>query len=290
MRRDRVKTGDQFALLQGCFSALYEKSKRRWALSIVCTLLALFPVPLMVLTVDQSLRWCGVIIALALSVGGKWLEWWGIILGSEAEMIQRMGEYHRGLGRPIDSKKIADKRAKYRGLDKSADKSRIDSYYDYEGAVDAGMKGGGRLAEMFKESSWWTEHLAHETGKLLLAAIIVVILASGGLIVYSWVVSTSVSDGITGLVVCAILAVDLILLQRRYVSLEASSRETYYRLRSLLGGCRGTLDRGVVLIGIQDYVIARTAGPPIPRWIYSRHQAHLNRLWSSELSGDSDSM
>ena len=255
-------------------------SKRRWGFSVVLTVLAMFPVPLMILVFDQSARWLGVFIAFVFAVAGKWLGWWGGVIGGEGGEIQRIAEFHRSLGSPIDYKLVADKRAKYKRLDRLAKKRTIKNYWDNEGVTDDCGADGVAMAKLYMESSWWTGRLASMTSIVLIRAIAVVVVSSCILVVYSWAVGTSVREGIVGLVVCVMLAIDLTLLQRRYVSLEKSSDKVFEGLRNLLRRCEIASSRDVVLMVAHSYWIDRSVGPPIPDWIYKRHRSRLNELWT----------
>ena len=268
---------------QGYFRALHAKSKRRWGLSVLLTILALFPVPMIALILDVYPRWCGVIIACTFAVGGKAFGWWGGTIGAEADGLQRMTEYHRNLGWPIDRKKIADLCAKYSGLKRSAKKRTISGYHEDRtaGATD---DSGLSMANMFMESSWWTERLAQKTGSIFLTLLIAVVVLSGFLIIYSWFVDTSAGDGIIGFVVVVFLTMDLIILRGKYVSLQRTASSTYDRLQTLVEGHDVSIARNGVLIAVNDYLIARSIGPPIPETVYKWYQSRLNELWNRELS------
>lgn len=270
---------DESTDLQGYFRGLHTMSKRRWGFSVVLTVLAMFPVPVMVLVFDPSVRWLGVFIAFVFAVVGKWLGWWGGVIAGEGGEIQRIAEYHRGIGYPIDNKLVADKRAKYKGLDRLAKRLTIKNYWDDEGVTDDCGADGVAMAKLYMESSWWTGRLASVTSSVLIRAIAVVVVASCMMVVYSWAVGTSVREGIVGLVVCVMLAIDLMLLQRRYVSLERSADRVFEGLRNLLRGCEIASSRDVVLVA-HNYLIDRSVGPPIPDWIYKRHRLRLNELWT----------
>ena len=213
----------------------------------------------------------------------KWFGWWGGIIGAEADGLQRMTEYHRTLGWPIDRKMIADLCAKYSGLERSAKKRTISDYHD-DKTIVATDDSGLSMAKIFMESSWWTDRLAYKTGAIFFVLLIAVVLLSGFLIVYSWFVDTSADDGIIGFVVVVILTMDLIVIRGKYVSLQRMASSTYERLQRLIEGSDDSIKRSGVLIAVNDYLIARSVGPPIPETVYMRCRSRLNDLWEKELS------
>ena len=286
-RAKPIEKVDDSISLQGYFRALFVLSKRRWGFGILSTMFALFPVPLASLLMPDIAQWWAVAMAGAFAVVGKLLDWWSHILGGEADDIRRMSEYQRGLGVTVDRKIIADKRAKYKSVDRMAEKRRIVGYYDDRRKIRPREGSSSIMVRIFMESSWWTERLACRTGVWLLRMIIVVVMASCGLIVYSWSAYTEVDDGVVGLVVCLILTMDLIVLQRSYVSLERSSADTFDKLRGLVSRCDSEVDSAKrSAMAIQGYLIARSNGPPIPEKVYTWYRSRLKELWENELADE----
>ncbi len=279
-----IEPEDESRRYQGYVRALHLKSKRRRASSTVLTIVALFSVPAAMLL--SYPRWYGLVTASILAVLGKGLARWASVLAGEADAIHRRIEYSRAFGWPIDKKMIVDIREKYRGLDTLAGRGQIKDYYSKKESDIFADKSGTVVASMFMESSWWTERLSRITAKIGGVSLVVVGTISLVIVVLSWIIGTSVEDGVSVLSVCVILASDLMIRQRQYAVLQRSSGAAYSRISGLVKECKDAVDEKIVLAAVHDYMIARSVGPPVSEWLYKRHQRRLTQLWNEELGDE----
>lgn len=267
---------------QGYFCAIYKVSKRWWAVGTASTIVALFPVP--ILSFASGPRWYGVIAACVLAVVGKCLGWKAGVLAGEAEAMQRMDEHRRFLGWPEDKRNVGDMRAKYRWLDGLAERVRAEDYYEHGKSTEVVGRSAALFARHFRESSWWTAKLAKKCARTLWMLLVALIVAWCGLIVGSWMIEVSVIDGVLGLVVGVIIASDLVILLRRYVSLERSSENAFGRINDeMVNRNDESIDNNTLLAVVGEYMISRSCGPPIPEVLYRRNKARLNQLWSEDV-------
>ena len=264
---------------QGLIRALYTKSKRRWMTGTIFTILALFPVH--VLALLSFPRWCGLVAACVFAILGKWFTRWAGVLAGEADVIHRMDEYHRSFKWSIDRKKIADIRAKYRRIDALASKGKIENYYDHESYDYLTEYSDMVAAKLFMQSSWWTGKLANKAAGVVRTLLISLLIIIFLLVVWSWAAYASLSDRVIGLVVCIIIASDLVILKQRYSALERSSENAYSRISELHGREEFTCEQ--IMAVANEYTISRCCGPPIPESIYKYHRRRLNQLWKEEL-------
>ena len=278
-RRRSTVTEDESRRYQRYVRGIHLWSKRRRAAGTILTIVALLPVPVAPLL--SYPRWIGLVIAGILVVLGKWLARWAAVLAGEADAILRANESRNAFGWPINKKMIADIREKYPALDKPLPKSWGKDYYA-AGRKDKLTTRPGEIAiGMFMESSWWTERLARKTAVVGCWALVLVAIISFSMVVLSWLVGTSVGDGVGMLFVSVIISSDLVVRQRQYVELQRSSEVAGSRIRVIMEKSQD-IGEGELITAVHDYMIARSGGPPIPELIYRLYERRLTKLWNEE--------
>ena len=249
----------------------------RWGTGTSCGYLAIAAVP--VATISGWPSWLGPTVAVFLAFLGKLLIWWSDSIRADAEWLHRANELKLGIDRPIDVAAVADLKARYPRHDGRASKRQVKEadYYEAKGEPSSDF-----LADMFRESAWWTQQLAFKAwkwagcGTTIAAAISV-------LVVVTVARDADSTDFLTAyaIVVCLLASSEGAILAVKYRQLSNAAKDAFRRLDVQ---ATGHATDSVVLTAVNDYQIARATGPLIPDRFKRMYQSSLQHTWNETLS------
>jgi hypothetical protein len=264
--------------LQSLKVQLFDDAERNWKISIginILTQLLLLATVFLnwsfLLAISGSLAFASpaVVFYFREKAGG---------LSKKAEKVRRLIQYADGLGVAVSPSEMARVMAWKLGAE-PVELRHTEPYY-----ASAEGSGTQRLVENMEESAYFTYNLAGKVKDLFF----VIILAMLGVVVgilYYFSTNQAPSAAILMLsksatiIVSAIFLADLLIIYFRYAEMETGAREAYVRFSHLCEKAGTSLHE--VMQQVEDYDVAATQAPPIPKFFYTRYMAKLNESYKT---------
>lgn len=250
--------------------ALFVASKRWWYASVLANFVAILIVPVTVLWVP-SLRMLSPLISVGLSITGVVLLGRVDAIRGDAEQLLKQQDLREGMGRSRNPRLVAGIQAEHshRFRSRGGRQRPPEPYYSSEGEPSARL-----LVMHMRESAWYTERLA----RAAVTKLCWVGVPLGVLTVVGLAFAEPLLTRIYGIAVCGGAGTHAFHILWRYHRMATDCGSAFRDLDEL--SRMGELTDADALVATGVYQHVRSAGPPIPEWLWRRKRANLESAWA----------
>jgi len=256
-------------------TALFSSAKRWWSVTLAIKLLAfgLSVLSILVATIPSEVVAPAVVI---LTIVAEIATYKADALKGDAQLMRRRLDFSDALGWPISSPEYSDLLARRTALLMHSQRSSSDEEY----FASTQGQGPSRAVENTMESAWWTKHLCRTMALYCLISTLGALALSLATLYFALIgTSTPNTRIVVAKLVSALLAFvfsfGLARLTVSYWQLNQKASRTEHAALHILN----TVSEIDAITLMQEYDLARAAGPLIPTWHWRRSRDTLGPLW-----------